>query len=138
MHTVCDWILESRRNCHTRPFPFYLPSQWLHLYTIHTQCHYQAWLTGLLFQNGPVNSRLRQWDPWRVIHGRYGSEIHPCNGETSLRPSKHVWAYSWHSQNSQLVQTVLHRGFTLPPASHPPPPPAPPFSYLPTTIIFHQ
>ena len=23
---LCDWILENRLNCHTRPIPFYWPS----------------------------------------------------------------------------------------------------------------
>ena len=48
-HYKCDWILENQPNCHTRPIPFYWPSYWLNLYTTHTQCHYQPWLTGLLF-----------------------------------------------------------------------------------------
>ena len=25
-----------------------------------------------------VKPRLRQWEPWRVLDGRYGSYIHPC------------------------------------------------------------
>ena len=29
-----------------------------------------------------VKSRLRQWNPWRVLDGRYGSDIHPCASET--------------------------------------------------------
>ena len=37
-----------------------------------------------------VKSRLRQWDPWRALDGRYGSDIHPCVSETSLRPSRLV------------------------------------------------
>ena len=32
-----------------------------------------------------VKSRLRQWDPWRALDGRYGSDIHPCVGEMSLK-----------------------------------------------------
>ena len=32
-----------------------------------------------------VKSRLRQWDPWRALDGRCGSDIHPCVGETSLK-----------------------------------------------------
>ena len=32
-----------------------------------------------------VKPRLRQWDPWRELDGRYGSDIHPCVGETSLK-----------------------------------------------------
>ena len=32
-----------------------------------------------------VKSRLRQWDPWRALDGRYGSDIHPCVSEMSLK-----------------------------------------------------
>ena len=32
-----------------------------------------------------VKSWLRQWDLWRALDGRYGSDIHPCVGETSLK-----------------------------------------------------
>ena len=32
-----------------------------------------------------VKSRLRHWDPWRALDGRYGSDIHPCVRETSLK-----------------------------------------------------
>ena len=32
-----------------------------------------------------VKSWLRQWDPWRALDGRYGSDIHPCVGETSFK-----------------------------------------------------
>ena len=43
----------------------------------------------------PVNTWLRQWDPWRALHGSYGPEIHPRDRETSITPFKHVWAYGW-------------------------------------------
>ena len=42
-----------------------------------------------------VNSWLRQWDPWRALHGRHGPEIHPRDRETSITPFTHVWAYCW-------------------------------------------
>ena len=32
-----------------------------------------------------VKPQLRQWDPWMALDGRYGSDIHPCVGETSLK-----------------------------------------------------
>ena len=32
-----------------------------------------------------VKSRLRQWDPWRELDGRCGSDIPPCVRETSLK-----------------------------------------------------
>ena len=41
-----------------------------------------------------VKSRLRQWDPWRALDGRYGSDIHRCVNETSHRPSRLVKAYN--------------------------------------------
>ena len=32
-----------------------------------------------------VKSQLRQWDPWRALDRRYGSDIHPCVSEASLK-----------------------------------------------------
>ena len=54
-----------------------------------------------------VKLRLRQWDPWRVLDGRYGSDIHPCVGETSLKAlqsclglrMKHFWTHSYSKQS---------------------------------------
>ena len=40
-----------------------------------------------------VKPRLRQWDPWRALDGRYGSDIHPFVSETSHRPSRLVKAH---------------------------------------------
>ena len=70
----------------------------------------------------PVNSSLRQWDPWVALHGRHGSEIHPSDGDTSLMPFKHVWVYGWHFWDPWLAQTVPMEDLThiwLP--THPPP-----------------
>ena len=72
----------------------------------------------------PVNSLLRQWDPWRALHGRHGSEIHPSDSKMSLRPSKHGWVYGWYFLDSYLFQAVLAEGLThlwLPtlPSTHP-------------------
>ena len=47
-----------------------------------------------------VKPRLRQWDPWRALDGRYGSDIHPCVSETSIRPSRLVKAYEWYFLDS--------------------------------------
>ena len=47
-----------------------------------------------------VNSQLRQWDPWRALHGGHGSEIHLYGSETSPRPYEHVWANGWHFLDS--------------------------------------
>ena len=40
-----------------------------------------------------VKPPLRQWDPWRALDGRHGSDIHPCVSEMSHRPSRLVKAY---------------------------------------------
>ena len=53
-----------------------------------------------------VKPQLRQWDPWRALDGRYGSDIHPCVSETSHRPSRLVRAYDWLFLDSWLLQTV--------------------------------
>ena len=37
-----------------------------------------------------MKSQLRQWNQWRALDGRYGSDIHPCVVETSLMPSSLV------------------------------------------------
>ena len=78
----------------------------LHIHSAITRLAWLVCFSGVSFAD-PVNSRLRQWDLWRVLHGRHGSEIHPSDSEMSLRPSKHVWAYDWHFWDSYLVQTVL-------------------------------
>ena len=43
---------------------------------------------------------LRQWDPLRELHGRYGSEIHNSDSKMSLRPSIHDCGYGWHILDS--------------------------------------
>ena len=48
----------------------------------------------------PVNLRLRQWDPWKALHGRHGWKFYPSDREVSLMPFKHVWAYGWHFWDS--------------------------------------
>ena len=71
----------------------------------------------------PVNSWLAQWDPWRALHGRRGSEIHPSDRETSITPFKHVWAYGWHFWDPYIASPNSPNGrFNPPAASHPPTP----------------
>ena len=77
-----------------------------HIHSAITRLGWLVCFSRASFTN-PVNSWIRQWDPWRVLHGRHGSEIHPSDSEASFRPSKHVWAYGWHFLDSQLVQIVL-------------------------------
>ena len=64
----------------------------LHIHSAITRFGYLVCFSRASFAK-PVNSQLRQWDPWRVLHGRHGSEIHPGDREMLLRSSKHVWAY---------------------------------------------
>ena len=70
-------------------------------YTTHALLHYQAQLTGLFFRVGFAN-HVRQWNPWMALDGRYGSDIHPCVSETSLRPFRLVWAYDQHFLDSYM------------------------------------
>ena len=87
-----------------------------------------------------VNSRMIQYDPWKALHGRHGSDIGLSGSETFLRPSKHVWVYGWHFLDSWLVQTVQTR-VNLPPAACSPQPLTPSPSlppiplYLPLVIL---
>ena len=70
------------------------------------------------------------------MEGMRGSEIHPSDNVTPLRPSKHIWAYgrtSW----TLAIPNIPNRGLThlkLPTLPlHPPYP-----SCLPTPITCHQ
>ena len=50
--------------------------------------------------------------PMEVLYGMHGSEIHPSDGEMSLTPFKHIWAYGWHFWDPQLAKTVPKEGLT--------------------------
>ena len=69
-----------------------------------------------------INSWLRQWDPWRALHGRHGSEIDPSSSETSHGPSKHVWACRLALLELIASPNSPNRGFNPSLAAHPPPP----------------
>ena len=110
----------------------------LHIHSVITGLGWVVYFSRASFA-GPVNSRLRQWYPWRVLQERHGSEIHPSDGETSLTPFKHVWAYGWHFWNSWLVKTVLTEQKVKPISGFPPiffTHPSP--FHLPTPIMCHQ
>ena len=68
-----------------------------------------------------VNSRLRQWDPWRALHGTHGSEIHPSDRETSLCPSKHILAYWLAFLGLITSANSPNRGYNLLLSAQPPP-----------------
>ena len=70
-----------------------------------------------------VKSRLRQWDPWRALDGRCGSDIHPCVGETSLKALQSCLGV-WLALLGLIATPNSPVGWcNPPPASHPPPPP---------------
>ena len=83
----------------------------LHIYSAITRLGWLVCFFRKSFVN-PVNLQLRQWDPWRALHGKHGSEIDLSGSETSPRPFKFVWAYGWYFLDSYLVQTVLVEGLT--------------------------
>ena len=59
-----------------------------------------------------VSSQLRNLDPWRALIEGMDLKLRLNGPETSLRPSKYVWAYDWHFLDSQLVQILLMEGLT--------------------------
>ena len=68
-----------------------------------------------------VNSWLRQWDPWRPLHLRHGSEIHPSDREMSVNAIQ-VYLGLWLALLGSITNPNGPNGrFNLPPASHPPP-----------------
>ena len=127
---ICDWILENWPNCHIRPIgPANGYTCTLHINSAIIRLGSLACFSRVTFAD-PVNSWLRQWNPWKVLHGRHGSEIHPSDGEiVSPMPFKHVWTYSLHFWDPKLLQTVLTEGLTclrLPTHLLHPPLPLPP------------
>ena len=73
-----------------------------------------------------VKSRLRQWDPWRALYGRCGSDIYPCVGETSLKALQSCLGL-WLALLGLIATPNSPIGrYNRPLASHPPPPPTPP------------
>ena len=84
---------------------------------------------------GPVNWRLRQWDPWRALHGTHGCKIHPRGRETSINAIQACLG-QWLALLGPIASpNGPNGGFSLSPASHLPPPPARPPSHPPTTYI---
>ena len=70
-----------------------------------------------------VKPRLRQWDPWRALDGRHGSDIHPCVSETSHRPFQACQSLLLALLGLIATPNSPTRRCNLPLASHPLPPP---------------
>ena len=137
----CDWISENWPNCHTRPIPLFFLAQLmatlvrtLHIHSGITRLGWLVCFSRASFAD-PVNSQLRQWDPWRVLHGRHGSEIHPSDREMSLTPFNHAWTL-WLALLGLIASPNSSNGrFNPPLVSHSPlHPPLP----LPPPITCHQ
>ena len=97
---ICDWILENRPNCHTKPSYSIL---FAHLMATLVYYTYTVQLPGLVDWSAFLEQVLltckcmtETMGPVGALHGRHGFEIHPSDGEMSLTPFKHVWAYGWH------------------------------------------
>ena len=96
----CDWILVTNQIVILGLFHFIGPANGythntLPIHSTITRLGYIVYFTRASFANH-VNSQLQQQDPWKALNGMHWFEIDPSGSETSLRPSKHVWAYGWH------------------------------------------
>ena len=85
----------------------------------------------------PVNSSLRQWNPWRALGGRHGCEIHPRDRETSINTIQACLGL-WLELLGPIASPNSPNRFNLPPASHPPPLPTPLPLTCPPPIMCHQ
>ena len=84
-----------------------------------------------------VKSWLRQWDPWRALDGRYGSDIHPCVGETSLKALQSCLGL-WLVLLGHIATPSSPIGrYNPPPASYLPTLPFPPSGFPPTLPLSH-
>ena len=87
---------KTDRNVTLGLLHFIAPANSTHTLSVHCYIKRLSWL--VCFSRAGfadhVKSRLRQWGPWRALDGRNGPDIHPCVSETSLRPSRLVWAYN--------------------------------------------
>ena len=80
----------------------------------------------------PCKFMTETWDPWRALHGRHGSEIHPSDRETSVSTVQACLGL-WLALLGPIASPNGPNGrFNPPPPSHPPPPPAPHPSHSPT------
>ena len=96
----------------------------LHIHSAITRFDWLICFSRASFAN-PVNSWLRQWDPWRVLYGRHGCEIYPSNRETSIIAIQACLGLRLALLGLIASPNSPNRGFNLPLASHPHPPSAP-------------
>ena len=132
---ICDWILENRPCTCIWPIAFFGPANsHTHTLPVHRCINGLSWLV-CFSRHGfadRVKSRLRQWDPWRALDGRYGSDIHPCIGEMSLKALQSCLGL-WLALLGLIATPNGPVGWCNPPqASDPPSPPTPPPSHPPT------
>ena len=96
----------------------------LHMHSTITRLGWLVCFSTVSFTD-PVNSWLRQWDPWKALHGRHGCEIHPSNREMSVDAIQACLCLWLALLGPMASPNGPNGGFAPPPASHPPPPPAP-------------
>ena len=121
---ICDWILENRPCTHIWLIVFIGPANsHTHILPVHCCITGLSWLVGFSIHGfaNHVKSRLRQWDPWRALDGRHGSDIHPCIGETSLKARQSCLGLWLALVGHIATPNSPVGGFNPTPASHPPP-----------------
>ena len=138
-----SWLDQTKQTV-THLFHFIGPASGytctLHKHSAITRLGWLVCFSRASFANS-VNSRLRQWEPWRALH--------------QGGPEAWVWnSPQWWGDVCYAIQTCLglwallgliaspnspNGGFNLPPASYPPPPPTSSFLPTPSTpITCHQ
>ena len=142
---MTGWWKTDQSVTRTRPIPFYWSSYWLHSYTTHTQCHYQALLNGLLFWSKfcqpckfiTGTMRLMEGTTWKAwVSFTHAFHVVPSTGPIVVLL---FWiSQQWYWGDSYAIEACLglwlallgfiaspnspNRGFNPPPAAHPLPP----------------
>ena len=103
-----DWILKTDRNVTLGLFHFIGPANsHTHMLPIHSAITTLCWL--VCFSRASfaahVNSELRQWDPWRVLHGRKVNKAMYIIMGMIRRPFKHLIKESLYKL---LIHSHLH------------------------------
>ena len=100
----------------------------IHYPSMHCFIDGLSWLvyfSGAGFANY-VKSWLRQWGPWRALDGRYGSHIHPCVSEASLKALQACLGLWLVVLGLIATPNSPIRKYNPPSASHSSSPPTPP------------
>ena len=88
-----DWTVAQGLFDFIGPGNGYTCTQLQYTYSAITRLGWLVCFSRARFAN-PLNSWLRQWDQWRVLHGRLGCEIHISDRETSIYTIE-AWLGLW-------------------------------------------